>query len=544
MAGGLLNLVSGGSQNAIMYGNPQKTYWVSSYKQITNFGLQNFRVDYEGLRDLQMTTDSTFSFKIKRYAELLTYTYLVIQLPDIYSPVFEFIDTTVAPPVTYRYPYNFKWIKNIGAMIVRNIKFTVGGALIQQISGYDMVALANRDLTSTEKQKWDDMIGNIPELYDPASVHGYYPNVQYQVDGSEPSIRGRELRIPLPIWWSLNSQQAFPLVCLQYNELQVEVNLRPIRELFQINNVTGDVNLDGGIGLNTSVIAPNMTVPQHQFYLFLESPPSPEPFAISSNLYLKNSSWKTDIHLSCTYCFLSEEEAYVFASKEQNYLVRELYDTVFTNISVTDKVWLQNSTDLVLQWMLLFQRNDVFQRNEWSNFTNWPFDYLPNDIVLPSTIVKDSNNNPLYYMPAFSVENIKDIPLSIGITFDGTTREEERPVNIYQEQQYLRSKGGGFSSLPGMYAYNFCLHTDPFSLQPSGAVNLSRYSKIELLIKTITPTLNPNFHGNIICDSTNGLAIGNFKTNLYNYTYQLLVIEERYNILSFVSGNVGLMNAR
>jgi len=543
MAGGLLNLVSGGSQNAIMYGNPQKTYWVSSYKQITNFGLQNFRVDYEGLRDLQLTTDSTFSFKIKRYAELLTYTYLVIQLPDIYSPVYEYIDTTVLPNVTYKYPYDFKWIKNIGAMIVRSIRFTVGGALIQQISGHDMVALANRDLTSTEKQKWDEMIGNLPELYDPASVHGFYPNTQYYVDGSEPSIRGRELRIPLPIWWSLNSQQAFPLVCLQYNELQVEVTLRPIRELFQINNVTGDVNLDGGVGLNTSVIAPNMVLPQHQLYLFLQSPPSDDVFAISSNQYLKTYSWKTNIHLSCTYCFLSEEEAYVFASKEQNYLVRELYDTWFSNISVTDKVWLQNSTDLVLQWLMLFQRNDVFQRNEWSNFTNWPFDYLPNDIVAPSTS-NDSNNNPLYYMPAFSVENIKDIPLSIGITFDGTTREEERPASIYYEQQYLRSKGGGFTSLPGMYAYNFCLQTDPFSLQPSGAINLSRYSKIELLLKTITPTLNPNFQGNIICDSTNGLAIGNFKTNLYNYTYQLLVIEERYNVLSFVGGNVGLMNAR
>ena len=526
-----------------MYGNPQKTYWVSSYKQITNFGLQNFRVDYEGLRDLQLTTDSTFSFKIKRYAELLTYTYLVIQLPDIYSPVYEYIDETVSPNVTYKYPYDFKWIKNIGAMIVRSIKFTVGGALIQQISGHDMVALANRDLTSTEKQKWDEMIGNLPELYDPASVHGFYPNAQYYVDGSEPSIRGRELRIPLPIWWSLNSQQAFPLVCLQYNELQVEVTLRPIRELFQINNVTGDVNLDGGVGLNTSVIAPNMVLPQHQIYLFLQSPPSDDVFSISSTQYLKTYSWKTNIHLSCTYCFLSEEEAYVFASKEQNYLVRELYDTWFSNISVTDKVWLQNSTDLVLQWMMLFQRNDVFQRNEWSNFTNWPFDYLPNDIVAPSTS-NDSNNNPLYYMPAFSVENIKDIPLSIGITFDGTTREEERPASIYYEQQYLRSKGGGFTSLPGMYAYNFCLQTDPFSLQPSGAINLSRYSKIELLLKTITPTLNPNFHGNIICDSTNGLAIGNFKTNLYNYTYQLLVIEERYNVLSFVGGNVGLMNAR
>ena len=534
MAGGLLNLVSGGNQNAIMYGNPQKTYWVSSYKQITNFGLQNFRIDYEGLRDLQLTTDSTFTFKIKRYAELLTYTYLVIQLPDIYSPVYKVEEDT--------YPYEFKWIKNIGAMLIRNIKFTVGGTMIQQMTGYDMIALANRDLTSTEKQKWDEMIGNLPELYDPASVHGYYPNVKYQALGSEPSIRGRELRIPLPIWWSLNSQQAFPLVCLQYNELQIEVNLRPIRELFQINNVTADPNLDGNVGSHTSIIAPNMTSPEDQLYLFLQSPPSEEPFLLSSTKYTKNYSWNTDIHLSCTYCFLSEEEAFVFASKEQNYLIRELYDTWFNNISVTDKLWLQNSTGLVLQWLLLFQRSDVTQRNEWSNFTNWPFNHLPNDIVLPP--ITDSNQNPLYYMPEYNAENQKDIPLTIGITFDGTTREEERPVNIYQEQQYLRSKGGGFSSLPGMYAYNFCLTTDPFSLQPSGAVNLSRYSKIELLVKTITPTLNPSFYGNILCDVVTGQPIGNNKSTLYNYTFQLLVIEERYNILTFVSGNAGLMNAR
>ena len=147
-------------------------------------------------------------------------------------------------------------------------------------------------------------------------------------------------------------------------------------------------------------------------------------------------------------------------------------------------------------------------------------------------------------MPEYKEENIKEIPLTIGITFDGTTREEERPINMYREQQYLRSKGGGFASLPGMYAYNFCLSTDPFSLQPSGAVNLTRYSKIELLVKTITPTLNPSFYGNILCDIVTGLPIGNTKSTLYNYTFQLLVIEERYNILSFVSGNAGLMNAR
>lgn len=544
MAGGLLNLVSGGTINAIMYGNPQKTYWTSTYKQITNFGLQNFRIDYEGLRNLQLTADSTFVFKIRRYADLLTYTYLVIQLPDIYSPVYEVEKTIGNITITEKYPYEFKWIKNLGAMMIQNIKFTVGGALIQQMTGYDIVALANRDLTFNEKQKWDELIGNVPDLYDPASVHGgFYPNVEYKTDGSEPSIRGRELRIPLPIWWSLTSQQAFPLVSLQYNELQVEISFRPVCDLFQVNNVTGNIKLDG-IGSKTSVIAPNFVLPEYQMYLFLQTPPAPQPLPVTSPLYTKTYLWNTDIYLSCTYCFLSEEESYVFASKEQNYLIRELYDTWFYNISGTDKLWLQNSTDLVLQWLLFFQRSDVGQRNEWSNFTNWPFAHLPIDIVDPLIPEKDSNGNALYFMPSYSSENQRDIPLTIGITYDGTTREEERPASLFYEQQYLRSKGGGFTTLPGMYAYNFCLQTDPFSLQPSGAANLSKYSKIELFVKTITPPLNPEFYGNILCDNVTGLPIGNNKSNLYSYTYQLLVIEERYNILTIVSGNAGLMFSR
>jgi hypothetical protein len=525
MAGGLLNLVSGGSQNAIMYGNPQKTYWSSTYKQITNFGLQNFRLEYEGLRQLQLNTDTIYSFKVKRYAELLKDTFFVIQLPDIYSPVY---GTNT--------PYEFKWIKNIGAMMIRSIRFTIGGALIQQLSGYDIVALANRDLTSTAKSKWDDMIGNIPDLYDPASIHGgLYPNAIYQntdaykANGSEPSIRGKQLRVPLPIWWALNSQQAFPLVCLQYNELQIEVTLRPIRELFQIKDVTDTQN----------VIAPIFTNPAHQFYYFLQSPPE------TIEQYSKVTSWNENTHLSCTYCFLSEEEAYLFASKDQKYLVREMYNTWFYGISITDKLWLQNSTDLVLNWMIFFQRSDITNRNEWSNFTNWPYDYLPNDVAVTTTL--DAMGNLIYIMPAFSQENIKDIPLYLGITFDGTIREEMRPSSIFKyEQQYLTSQGGGFTSLSGLYTYNFCLKTDPFSLQPSGAANLSRYSKIELEVNTITPTLNQNALYYSICDPLTGESVGINKqaVQIYNYTFNTLVIEERYNILSFVGGNAALMNAR
>jgi hypothetical protein len=527
MAGGLLNLVTGGTQNAIMYGNPQKTYWTSTYKQITNFGLQNFRLDYEGLRQLQVASNTVYTFKVKRYAELLTNTFLTIQLPDIYSPYYINSQYEV-------HPYEFRWIKNIGAMMIQSIKFTIGGSLIQQLSGHDIVALANRDLNDMQKTKWDDMIGNTPDMYDPASTRGgKYPTAVFSTGGAEPSIRGKQLRIPLPIWWGLNSQQAFPLVCLQYNELQIEVIMRPIRELFQIRditNTTGDYN---------TLISPNMTILEHQFYRFIQTPPEDGIYTATS------TSWNENTHLSATYCFLSEEEAVVFATGQQNYLVREIYDTWFYGVSVTDKVWLQNSTGLVLNWMLMFQRSDVNARNEWSNFTNWPYDYLP--FTVSPLSIKDANSNVIYQSGPYAVENQKDILLTLGITFDGTYREETRPASIYKyEQQYLTIPGRGFSNLSGMYCYNFCLHTSPFGLQPSGAANLTKYSKIEFEFSTITPTLNPNQTFLTICDPFSGEQAGINKSlvKLYNYAYDLLVIEERYNVLSFVGGNAALMNAR
>ena len=71
MAGGLLNIVAYGNQNVILNGNPSKTFFKSTYKKYTNFGMQKFRVDFDGLRKLRMSEPSKFTFRIPRYAELL-----------------------------------------------------------------------------------------------------------------------------------------------------------------------------------------------------------------------------------------------------------------------------------------------------------------------------------------------------------------------------------------------------------------------------------------------------------------------------------------
>ena len=89
MPGGLLNLIAVGQQNIILNGTPKKTFWKTSYSKYTNFGLQKFRIDFDGQRSLRLNEVSHFRFKVPRYADLLMDTYLVIKLPNIWSPIYK-----------------------------------------------------------------------------------------------------------------------------------------------------------------------------------------------------------------------------------------------------------------------------------------------------------------------------------------------------------------------------------------------------------------------------------------------------------------------
>ena len=88
MPGGLLNIAAYGAENIILTGNPKKTYFRATYKKYTNFGLQRFRLDFEGQRTLNFNSETEMVFKIPRYAELLWDSYLVVNLPDIWSPFY------------------------------------------------------------------------------------------------------------------------------------------------------------------------------------------------------------------------------------------------------------------------------------------------------------------------------------------------------------------------------------------------------------------------------------------------------------------------
>lgn len=567
MAGGLLNLVSQGQQNIILNGNPSKSFFKATYHQYTNFGLQKFRVDFEGAKTLRMSEESTFTFKIPRYADLLMDCYLSVALPNIWSPILppqQVTEETTAQGlgnIEQWAPYEFKWIENIGAKMISKISITCGNFTLQEYSGDYLLAAVQRDFLNTKKELFDIMTGNIPEINDPANANSRvnsYPNAYYNesIVGPEPSIKGRMLYIPLNNWFGLKSQMAFPLTSLQYNELNIIVTFKPVNQLFQIRDVFDAVN-------NYPYIAPNFNTWYMQLYRFLQPP---NDICIGIDSYSdQRTIWNADVHLNCTYCFLSNEEERLFALQEQKYLIKQVNEKIFYNVTGPNKVQL-DSLGMVSSWMFYFQRSDSNLRNEWSNYTNWPYGYLPVNVIqapvdgsytiyrtngsgqlvpvnIGPGVNPDGNLTGLLINQPYNLQNIRNILVAMGILLDGSYRENIQPAGVYNYiEKYTRTTG---NAPEGLYCYNFCINSNNADLQPSGAMNMSRFNQIELEFTTIIPPLDPLAQSLTICDPITKAIIGINKPTwrIYDYNFDLYFFEERINVVNFIGGNVGLMYA-
>jgi len=413
--------------------------------------------------------------------------------------------------------------------------------------------MVQRDFSADKKALFNEMTGNIPQLNNPGNYGARvnsYPNAFYTDSpaGAEPSIRASTLYIPLNFWFNLKSQMAFPLVALQYNQLEIQVTIRPIYELFTIRDVNDNVN-------NFPYVQPNFNQPNMQMYRFLQTPPD---ILLGPTSYTDlRSQWDADVHLTCTYAFLSNDEQKMFAKNEQKYLIRQVQETTFYNVTGPNKIEL-NSIGLVTSWMWYLQRSDANLRNEWSNYTNWPYNYMPNDVTLapvhgafqiPDNVTIGPGVNPdglltgLFTTGVYTPQNQQEILVVLGISIDGQYRENLQPSGVYSfVEKYVRTAG---NAPPFLYCYNFCLNTSPFDLQPSGALNTNRFNLIEFEFTTIVPALDPYAQVLTICDPTTGDIVGINKPTwrIYEYNFNLQLFEERFNVVTFIGGNCGLQYA-
>jgi hypothetical protein len=506
-SGGLFSLVAYGTQNVILSGNPDMTYFYKTFKKYTHFSTETISKPMDGPTDYPYDTNIQIRARIDRVGDLVSDMYFSFQIPAIYSKHQTFQSKEL----------EFKWIRSLGAAAIDRVYITVGPNNVQEFTGEYLMAKALIDYPIDEYQKWQRLVGDIPELNDPSNgiytsiptshdtnpmstIPGYngnsktYPTVfEDLTNGSgktqtnNPSIPAYTINVPLPFWFT-EEGQALPLVGLQYYTVDVTVILNPSQQLYTTRDSSSfgfhmapgySVDMSG----NSAVDAIRNNIPA-----FITSP-TPSNYEIRNFFTDINTTvpplnyWVLNPQIRTTYIFLPESERKLFATTPLSYLMRQVTKISFQEI-ISSQLLNLDIHNPITRLILIPRRSDsLLYRNNVMNFTNW-WDW-PNRPSIPTTTTASTVSSGVAPLVAAQ----KDILQNIRILGDGNQLQEYNVSTFYSELTPFRYLSGGANR--GIPVYSFELHS-PTS-QPAGSLNTSRITRLQLDIQINPLAVNSTY---------------------------------------------------
>ena len=544
MPGGLLQLSAYGSQNQYLNGNPQMTFFKIVYRRYTNFSSEYIRQNVKGPNSLSPNLPIQLTCKIDRNGDLIQQIYFAFNIPDIYSSYdYESANALIEKGLNpNKSLYNFRWVKNLGTTIINWVTISIGGQEIDKQYGEWMQIWSELNLNNSEIDSYNNMIGNIPELFSPENSpgqNGLYPNsslnpnlnIDYQQPFNKnanpyfktPSINGNKIMVPLNFWFCKNPGLSLPLIALQYHDVFLKIELRPLNEIYTITETEIDDPLLGirvrPNQLKTSQAIGNFTTSQTDWSYNNLLQDTSDNFQNSNNQVL----WNLDPHFLINYYFLDKDERERFASVSHEYLITQIHTSSFLGV-VGSKMLELNLHHPSKQLIWTTKRSDVSSYNDWNNYTNWTFEDINPNCEEYSQITKSIKalNNKLL-KPNKSNKRFfnKQILKNARLLFNG---EERFATQDFSYFNYLQPFEYNIRTpKTGIYVYSFSISKENF--QPSGACNMGRINKVQLHVQCndIPSRINDN------------------ETLQYIYGYDINVFSNNYNVLRIMAGMGGLV---
>ena len=263
-----MQLVAYGAQDVYLTGNPQITFWKVSYKRHTNFAMESIEQTFNGQADFGRRVTCTIS----RNGDLAYRTYLQVTLPEINQSM----KGTTQDGVYAR------WLDFPGEQLISQVEIEIGGQRIDRQYGDWMHIWNNLTLPNDQRPGYHAMVGNTTELTfitDPSfnAIDGpCQANAPRQVCAPRNALPETTLYIPFQFWYCRNPGLALPLIALQYHEVKINLDIRPIDEcLWAVGSLScGSTNVAaspaGGrvnTAYNQSLVAASLYVD----YVFLDT---------------------------------------------------------------------------------------------------------------------------------------------------------------------------------------------------------------------------------------------------------------------------------
>jgi hypothetical protein len=306
MGGGLMQLVAYGAQDVYLTGNPQITFWKVTYRRYTNFAIESIEQTFNGQADFGRRVTCTIS----RNGDLCYRTYLQVTLPEINQMMGN--ATSVLNNTASVYA---RWLDFPGEQLIAQVEVEIGGQRIDRQYGDWMHIWNQLTMTAEQQRGYFKMIGNVTQLTfitDPsfADVDGPCDSIApRQVCAPRNALPETTLYIPLQFWFCTNPGLALPLIALQYHEVKINLDIRPIDEC-----LWAVTSLSCNSGSKNSSLVQNSNLTQF-------NAGTPVVATIAYNQSLVAASLYVD------YVFLDTDERRRFAQNPHEYLISQLQFT-------------------------------------------------------------------------------------------------------------------------------------------------------------------------------------------------------------------------
>jgi hypothetical protein len=306
MGGGLLQLVAYGAQDMYLTGNPQITFWKVTYRRYTNFSIESIEQTFNGQADFGRRVTCTIS----RNGDLAYRTYLQVTLPEINQQMGSQQAYTNNQTSVYA-----RWLDFPGEQIIAQVEVEIGGQRIDRQYGDWMHIWNQLTMTSEQQRGYFKMIGNTTQLTfitDPS-----FADVDGPCDSSAPrqvcaprnALPETTLYIPLQFWFCANPGLALPLIALQYHEVKINLDLRPIDECLWA----------------VTTLSCNTTQGSASSYQGLSANQMPSGQQVTANIAYNQSLVAASLYVD--YVFLDTDERRRFAQNPHEYLIAQLQFT-------------------------------------------------------------------------------------------------------------------------------------------------------------------------------------------------------------------------
>ena len=259
-----MQLVAYGAQDVYLTGNPQITFWKVTYRRYTNFAMESIEQTFNGQADFGRRVTCTIS----RNGDLAYRTYLQVTLPEINQHM---ANSGGSDDVYAR------WLDFPGEQLVAQVEVEIGGQRIDRQYG-DWMHIWNQLTLSAEQEKgYYQMIGQTTQLTfitDPSfnDVDGPCDSdAPRQVCAPRNALPETTLYVPFQFWYCRNPGLALPLIALQYHEVKINLDIRPIDEcLWAVSTLDCDTS-QRNIRVNAAYAQSLVAASLYVDYVFLDT---------------------------------------------------------------------------------------------------------------------------------------------------------------------------------------------------------------------------------------------------------------------------------